>query len=310
MKPFTLVALATAVSGHAIFQRVSVNGQDQGQLKGVRAPYSNTPIQNVNSADMACNANLQLLDSTVIKVPAGARVGAWWQHEIGGPSGPNDADNPIAASHKGPIMVYLAKVDNAASASTSGQKWFKIAERGVSNGVWAVDEMIANNGWHYFDMPSCVAPGQYLMRVELLALHSASTAGGAQFYMECAQIEVTGSGTNTGSSGTVSFPGAYPANHPGIVVSIYDSTGQPTMNGRTYQIPGPAPITCSGGSNNGGGSSPTTTAGGSQSTNGGGSTGGSVPLYGQCGGNGYTGPTGCAQGTCKAQNEWYSQCTP
>ena len=86
-------------------------------------------------------------------------------------------------------MVYLAKVDNAASASTSGQKWFKIAERGVSNGVWAVDEMIANNGWHYFDMPSCVAPGQYLMRVELLALHSASTAGGAQFYMECAQIE-------------------------------------------------------------------------------------------------------------------------
>jgi cellulase len=38
-------------------------------------------------------------------------------------------------------------------------------------------------------MPSCVAPGQYLMRVELLALHSASTAGGAQFYMECAQIE-------------------------------------------------------------------------------------------------------------------------
>jgi cellulase len=111
MKPFTLVALATAVSGHAIFQRVSVNGQDQGQLKGVRAPYSNYPIQNVNSADMACNANIQLRDSTVIKVPAGARVGAWWQHEIGGPSGPNDADNPIAASHKGafPLSLTLSR---------------------------------------------------------------------------------------------------------------------------------------------------------------------------------------------------------
>lgn len=105
----------------------------------------------------------------------------------------------------------------------------------------------------------------------------------------------------------MSFPGAYPANHPGIVVSIYDSTGKPTMNGRTYQIPGPAPISCSGG-NNGGGSNPTTTAGGSQPT--GGNGGGSVPLYGQCGGNGYTGPTTCAQGTCKASNEWYSQCTP
>lgn len=49
--------------------------------------------------------------------------------------------------------------------------------------------MIANGGWHYFDMPSCIAPGQYLMRVELLALHSASSPGGAQFYMECAQIQ-------------------------------------------------------------------------------------------------------------------------
>jgi hypothetical protein len=34
-----------------------------------------------------------------------------------------------------------------------------------------------------------------------------------------------------------------------------------------------------------------------------------VARYGQCGGNGYTGATGCASGfTCKVQNEWYSQC--
>ncbi|KAH6850774.1 glycosyl hydrolase family 61-domain-containing protein [Chaetomium sp. MPI-CAGE-AT-0009] len=308
MKAFSLVTLATAVSGHAIFQRLSVNGQDQGQLKGIRAPYSNFPIENVNHADFACNANIQIKDNNIIKIPAGARVGAWWQHEIGGPSGPNDPDNPIAASHKGPISVYLAKVSNAASASANGQQWFKIAHRGVNNGVWAVDEMISNNGWHYFDVPSCVAPGQYLMRVELLALHSASAPGGAQFYMECAQVEITGSGTNSGSN-FVSFPGAYPANHPGIVVSIYGNTAN-------YQIPGPAPLTCSG---SGGGSSPnpspnptpTTTAGGSQPTGGnGGGSGGTVPLYAQCGGNGYTGPTACAQGTCKAQNEWYSQCTP
>jgi cellulase len=170
--------------------------------------------------------------------------------------------------------------------------------------VWAVDEMIANNGWHYFDMPSCVAPGQYLMRVELLALHSAGSPGGAQFYMECAQIEVTGSGTNTGSN-MVSFPGAYPANHPGIVLSIYN------MAGKAYEIPGPRPITGSGGGGGGGNPTPapTTSATTPAPTNGGGG-GGSVPLYGQCGGNGYTGPTGCAQGTCKATNEWYSQCLP
>jgi cellulose 1,4-beta-cellobiosidase len=41
-----------------------------------------------------------------------------------------------------------------------------------------------------------------------------------------------------------------------------------------------------------------------------GPTGGATsPHYGQCGGNGYTGPTQCAAPyTCKRQNEWYSQC--
>ncbi|EUC62259.1 rhamnogalacturonate lyase [Rhizoctonia solani AG-3 Rhs1AP] len=33
---------------------------------------------------------------------------------------------------------------------------------------------------------------------------------------------------------------------------------------------------------------------------------GTVPLYGQCGGNGYTGPTVCAEGTCTYSNEWVS----
>ncbi|KAK7994569.1 glycoside hydrolase [Apiospora marii] len=33
-----------------------------------------------------------------------------------------------------------------------------------------------------------------------------------------------------------------------------------------------------------------------------------VALYGRCGGIGYTGSTTCAQGTCKKQNDYYSQC--
>ncbi|KAK1754014.1 family 61 putative glycoside hydrolase [Echria macrotheca] len=312
MKTFALLSLAAAsASAHAIFQKVSVNGADQGQLKGVRAPYSNFPIENVNHADFACNANLQLKDNTVITVPAGARVGAWWGHEIGGAAGPNDPDHPIAKSHKGPIMVYLAKVDNAATTGTQGLRWFKVAEEGLSGGVWAVDNMIANGGWHYFTMPSCIAPGQYLMRVELIALHSASTPGGAQFYMECAQIQITGNGNTVGSN-TVSFPGAYQSNHPGIQINIYDQ-GQPTNGGRPYQIPGPAPISCSGGGGGGGSNPPQTTFVTSTTPaqpTGGNGGGSGAPLYGQCGGQGWTGPTTCAQGKCTVTNEWYSQCLP
>lgn len=202
-------------------------------------------------------------------------------------------------------MYYLAKVDNAATTGTTGLQWFKVAHEGNNGGKWAVDTMIQNGGWHYFTMPSCVAPGDYLLRVELLALHSASKAGEAQFYMECAQIRVTGSGNSDGGS-KVSFPGAYSSNDPGVLISIYDSTGQPTNGGRPYVIPGPPVMSCGSGS----GPNPTTTGGGASPTTtiANGSGGGSVPLYGQCGGSGYSGPTSCSSGSCKVSNQWYSKC--
>jgi cellulase len=74
-------------------------------------------------------------------------------------------------------QVQSAKVDNAATTGTTGLKWFKVAHDGLSNGKWAVDTMIANAGWHYFTMPTCITPGDYLMRVELIALHGAQNQG-------------------------------------------------------------------------------------------------------------------------------------
>jgi cellulase len=136
-----------------------------------------------------------------------------------------------------------AKVDNAANAQPNGLKWFKVSEDGLDgSGQWGVDRLISNGGWMDFTMPSCVAPGNYLLRAEIIALHSASSQGGAQFYMGCAQINVSSSGSRSGD--TVSFPGAYSANHPGILVSIYNQQGQPLGNGQPYQIPGPSVLRC------------------------------------------------------------------
>ena len=100
----SILLAASAVSAHTIFQKVSVNGADQGQLKGVRAPDSDYPIQNVNDGNFACNTGITHKDNTVITVPASAKVGGWWGHVIGGAQGANDADNPIAKSHKGRIF--------------------------------------------------------------------------------------------------------------------------------------------------------------------------------------------------------------
>ncbi|KAG9192143.1 lytic cellulose monooxygenase (C1-hydroxylating) [Alternaria panax] len=244
MKFFTVaVALLPALgSAHTIAQRVRINGQDLGQGNGIRVAPSNNPITNVNDGNIACNAGASS-SSKVIDVKPGDKVGVNWGHVVGGAQFANDPDHPIATSHKGPAIFYMAKVSSAASASPSGLQWFKVSEDGLdSSGNWGVDRMINNGGWTEMTMPSCVAPGQYLLRAEMIALHSASTTGGAQFYMGCAQINVSGSGSKTGS--TVSFPGAYKADDAGIKLSIYNAQGQPKGNGTPYKIPGPAKLQC------------------------------------------------------------------
>jgi hypothetical protein len=86
-------------------------------------------------------------------------------------------------------------------------------------------------------IPRCITPGKYLMRNEHIALHNAGSAGGAQFYLSCAQIEVTGGGS-TAPKNLVAFPGAYKASDPGIQINI--NYPIPT----SYTNPGPATFTC------------------------------------------------------------------
>lgn len=210
----------------------------------MRAPDQNNPVQDVSSPDIACG-QVALTSPDVISVTAGSKLGAWYQHVIGGPQGENDPDNPIAASHHGPLSAWLAPVDDAASADHTSLEWFKIAEDtfDVSSGVWGVDNMITNNGWYDFTLPACVADGQYLLRVEIIALHSAYESMGAQFYQSCAQIEVSGGGSFSPAE-TVGFPGAYAQDDPAIMTNIYGEGGVANNNGQEYNHPGPAPISC------------------------------------------------------------------
>ncbi|KAG8823590.1 hypothetical protein FRB91_011569 [Serendipita sp. 411] len=215
-----VLSLAGYTLGHTIFQEVSVNGVSAGHLKGIRYPNYDGPINDVTTNDVICNGGPNPLvtpyDTTIIDVPAGATVTAEFHHTLTS-AGTSDGDEPISASHKGPIMVYLAKVPSALQTTMTGLQWFKIYEDGLhSDGTWAVDTMIANKGKVNFQMPVCVPSGEYFMRVELIALHAAGSLLGAQLYMECAQIRVTGGGS--ASPATVSFPGAYTQSDPGILI--------------------------------------------------------------------------------------------
>jgi hypothetical protein len=102
---------------------------------------------------------------------------------------------------------------------------------------WAVTPLIpATNAGVSYTIPACLKSGYYLVRHEIIALHSAYDEGGAQFYPGCHQLKVSGEGSKTPSRDLVSFPGAYDSKDPGLVFSIY--------NRLPYNIPGPQVFTC------------------------------------------------------------------
>ncbi|KAG6808208.1 hypothetical protein H0H92_005029, partial [Tricholoma furcatifolium] len=84
-----------------------------------------------------------------------------------------------------------------------------------------------------FTVPAALPSGQYLVRMEAIALHVAETYGGAQFYISCGQINVTGGGNGTPGP-LVAIPGVYTGYEPGILINIYYPI--PT----NYTQPGPA----------------------------------------------------------------------
>lgn len=127
---------------------------------------------------------------------------------------------------------------DARTDSGIGDGWFKISAAGldVDRDTWAVTDLIEDLGEQEIPIPSCIEDGEYLLRAELIALHSAGSVGAAQLYMECAQIKISG-GSGTKIPPTVSFPGEYSASDPGIHINIY-------QNLQSYDIPGPSVFTC------------------------------------------------------------------
>lgn len=141
-------------------------------------------------------------------------------------------------SHKGPLITYMAKCPGSCTTYSPGtaKVWFKVAQAGKSSsGVWATTPYETLPVPAYtFTVPTGLAPGNYIVRHEIIALHAAYIYPGAQVYPSCFQVTVGGTGTRSpASSYLVAFPGAYTASTPGIVYDMYTNTS-------AYPIPGPA----------------------------------------------------------------------
>lgn len=181
MKVFIPLAAAVGLSNaHTIFSSLEVKGKNYGVGTGLRVPSYNGPITDVSSSSLACNGdpNPTTGSSAVIDVQAGDTVTAVWRYMLGTTgSAPNDV---MDISHKGPTIAYLKKVGDAKTDSGVGAGWFKIQEDGLSGGVWGTDKVVNGQGRYDIKIPSCIAPGQYLLRAEMIALHGAGSYPGAQ----------------------------------------------------------------------------------------------------------------------------------
>ena len=169
----------------------------------------------------------------------------------------------------GPMITYMGYcgkggLKDCSEVDSTTVKWFKIDEAGTSSdGKWWVEELSksATRSSHYkaltrlqvsyqkarVTIPKDLAPGNYLIRHELIALHLATEYYGAEFYAGCAQLKVGGSGIKVpADQDLLSFPGSYKDNDKGIYTpNVFNP-------GNKYQFPGgPVAKLVGGGGNSG-----------------------------------------------------------
>jgi len=204
---------------------------DQGQNNFLRVPPNNNPVTDVTSTDLTCNVNgLTGSGVNTVTIPQGANITfEWHQHAQ------RTGEDAISGGHKGPVQVYIAKAPStSASFDGQGAVWTKIYSSGLldpSSQQWATDVVNANNGKHSVKIPSTLPAGQYILRAEIIALHVAQSYPGAQFYIGCAQVNISGGGS--ASPPKIAIPGDYQSTDPGITVNIYN-------NLQSYTAPGGA----------------------------------------------------------------------
>ncbi|KAI3618705.1 endoglucanase iv precursor [Moniliophthora roreri] len=177
-----------------------------------------------NDPDLPCHHDGESGSTAVAEVNAGSTVVFQWSYR------------PCwRADHQGPVSTYMTSCNgDCSSFMVTGARWFKIDAGGYDQSTrqWAADKLRAdNNSWTSI-VPAGLMPGQYLMRNEIVALHSG--ASNSQHYPACLQLNVRGSGKGYPSEGDyVSIPG------------LYDNVAFPNIYGNfgSFPPPGPSPVT-------------------------------------------------------------------
>ncbi|KAH6880416.1 glycosyl hydrolase family 61-domain-containing protein [Thelonectria olida] len=238
----SVLAGAASVAAHGHVENIVINGKYFAGYDINTAPYQSDPPVVVGwatdatdngfvapdaygTSDIICHKNAENAKGHA-EVAAGDKIFLQW--------------SAWPESHKGPVIDYLASCGDSGceSVDKTSLEFFKIGEKGLIDGSsapgqYAADELIENsNGW-MVQIPEDLASGTYVLRHEIIALHSGGNADGAQNYPQCFNLKVTGSGSKVpdGTLGT----SLYKEDDAGILFNIYTTLS-------TYPIPGPTLI--------------------------------------------------------------------
>ncbi|KAJ7244942.1 glycoside hydrolase family 61 protein [Mycena rebaudengoi] len=234
MKSFTsLLFFAASVAAHGWVNSITIGGKaypghspfSNGGASVIRQVTTNEPVLDPQGKDITCGPGAYKPASLVANAKAGDKILVdWaatsgnWFHDVG------------------PMMTYLASCGSTTcdKFDASKAKWFKIQEQGQdAQGKWA-QEKIMDGSPASVTLPSTLAPGNYLLRSEIVALQNGMFPGKSEFYPSCAQLKVSGSGSGApAASELVSLPGAYKPTDAGIKVDVYNMKS-------AYRFPGPA----------------------------------------------------------------------
>jgi len=230
-QPFIGNIPAEAPSKPSVIREIS----DQGPVKGAANP------------DVNCGHDSHLA-SLVADAHPGSVLNFTWR----------TASLDDWPHNTGPMLTYMAScgTDSCANFNSSNADWFKINQVGMKsdNATWFLADIMAGSNASV-TLPATLAPGNWLLRHEIIALHLAQddATGGAEFYPSCIQLQVNGNQTGgPDPDELVKLPGAYKDTDPGIEINPYADI----KNGQ-YPFPGPPIAKFAQGTAT---SSPTTTA--------------------------------------------------
>ena len=215
----TFLNILPLALAHTRFTTLHINGVSQGDGTCIRQDQdvgtTTNFVDSITGPDMACGKDGEIAVPNTCNLNAGDTISL--EHRMW-----PDASQPgaIDISHKGNTAVYMKKMSTMNDA-VGGDGWFKIYWDGYNtgSGQWGTDNMNNGNGMVSTSIPIDLAPGQYLVRSEVLALQ---VVGSPQMYVGCAQVNVAGSG-NTIPADTTSIPGYINMSTSAMTVNIYES---------------------------------------------------------------------------------------